>query len=196
MIINRHSNYVAYTGSFTANILYFNIYIFYFFYSDQTEGPRDRTTVLTFPGQCVWLKSICKICWFIFVVLGRFLNKANIKLQPKRDVIKLSNLFKLLLCLALKCLVSPLTAETAIKRYFFASWISTHSKLAMYFFFSVSNSCLIQRHMLGSLFTDISYLWRSLEHGKSLVSSAWYCSTRLDSLLFPGTFLDFVFQCR
>lgn len=40
--------------SLTVNVLCFNIWdmCFFFFYSNQTEGPRDWTAVLTFPGQC------------------------------------------------------------------------------------------------------------------------------------------------
>lgn len=205
MIINRHINYVAYTdSSFTANILYFNIrsmslsffFLFFFTVTKQRDPETGQQSLLFQVSVFGWNPYVKSVDLIYFCCFRKILKQSKIKSQPKRDAIKLSNLFKLLFRLALKCLVPPLTAETAVKRYFPASWISTHSKLAIFFFVSVSNSCLIQRHMLGSLFTDISYLWRSLEHGKSLVSTAWYYSTRLDSLLVPGTFLDFVFHCR
>lgn len=50
--------------SLTVNVLCFDIWDMCFFlsYSNQTEGPRDRTAVLTFPGQC-----------FLFIFISIFI---------------------------------------------------------------------------------------------------------------------------
>ena len=75
----------------TVNVLCFNIWdmCFFFVNSNQTEGPRDRTAVLTFPGWCFWFWSLYITCCF-----GRVLKQSKLILKVNsRDAVKLSWFF-------------------------------------------------------------------------------------------------------